>query len=173
MKRTTRNYVIHDVEKEIEKLKNKLVNSILIGIAIVGLPALIFTIISSKTPDDFPIVSLISYSVVVIGLFFLKKINYRVKGWFVMILGFSIAISGLLSEGIMSDAFLYFIILSVLSSLILGINAGILILVASILFSLCVTYVMHKGIITYNFDKQNIFFPKVFGYLLFWLPHFL
>lgn len=147
-------YSAYNVENELVKLKNTLVNSLIIGISVIAFPALLLAILSFKYSDSFPYISLSSYVIILTSLFFLNRIDYKIKTWAILVFGFVIGTTGLVTEGLLSDGFLYYILLGVLSSSLIGTKAGIVFMLLSFSTSFFIAFLVHKKIITYDFDTN-------------------
>lgn len=147
-------YSAYNVENELVKLKNTLVNSLIIGISVIAFPALLLAILSFKYSDSFPYISLSSYVIILTSLFFLNKIDYKIKTWAILVFGFVIGTTGLVTEGLLSDGFLYYVLLGVLSSSLIGTKAGIVFMLLSFSTSFFIAFLVHKKIIIYDFDTN-------------------
>lgn len=145
----------HNTDHELFDVKNSLANGLIIGISIIGLPALILSIVTSSFSGNFPFVSLISYFIILLMVVFLKKLNFRLKAWGAILFGFTIGTTGLISEGLLSDGFLYYLTISVLSALIIGTKTGFSMLIITFTSSFVIAWLFHKDIILYNFDLYN------------------
>lgn len=105
--------------------KNKILRSLYIAVLIIGFPAIILNFLVTKISGSFPIVSSISYVLLLLLLIFESKVPYFIRISFFLLIGYAIGVRGLLAEGIFSDGFLFFLILCVIASMLVGTKAGI------------------------------------------------
>jgi PAS domain S-box-containing protein len=142
------------------KIKNSILDSIVIIILIVGTPALIMSIINKQTFGHFPYFSLAGYFLIVSFVIFRKKISFHIKAWTIITFGFLIGISSLLHEGILSDGLLYFVLISIISSMLINIRSGIIITVISVIIASTVAFAAIKGWVKYDFDIVKYFYSS-------------
>jgi PAS domain S-box-containing protein len=139
-------------ETEILNLKNKLVNSLLIILSAIGLPTLIMAIISAKHTGNIPVFSTIGYSLIVLMWFFRRHIPFQVKTAVLLFIGYLIGTMALISEGIISDGLLYYIMISVISAILLGTKTGIAVMLLSLLTACILAFSYMRGRFEYDFD---------------------
>ncbi len=140
------------VKSELIKLKTTLINSLLIVVAVLGLPSLIASIISLKSAGTFPVFSLIGYFVIIVLVIFSKKTSLHIKSGVFIGIGFILGTKALINQGIISDGLLYYLILGVISSILLGTVYGIIVTFIS-LFSACIiAFLYHNGTLGYTFN---------------------
>ena len=147
-----RQSVEYKVQEKLHVLKDTLVNSVLIAVAVIGLPGLVISIFASKFSGNFPFISTGAYLIIVLLLIFSKKLLLPLKIWPILIFGFTIGTSSLISEGLLGDGFLYYIIISIISSMLLGYSAGILTMLSCLVSAFIIALGFHYGKFEINFN---------------------
>jgi PAS domain S-box-containing protein len=139
-------------DPELLNLKNKLINSLLVILVIIGFPSLIASFFSSKYSGNFPYVSLTGYIIIVLLLIFHRNFPFRVKAGVLLFIGYIIGTLALVSEGIISDGLFFYFIISIISTLILGTVHGIVVLIICTLTAGLIAYSFSREWLVYNFD---------------------
>ncbi len=139
-------------EKEILNLKDKLVNSLLIILSVIGLPTLIMAIISAKHTGNIPVFSTIGYFIIVLMLFIRRHIPFQIKALILLFIGYLIGTMALVSEGIVSDGLFYYLMLSVIAAILLGTKMGIVVMLLSLMTACIVAFSYLRGRLEYDFD---------------------
>ncbi len=155
IRKKNHNFFDNKVTEELEALKNTLVNSVLIAISVIGLPSLIIAISASRFSGNFPIISTTAYLGIVGLMLFSKRLPLWLKTWPILLFGYFIGTSGLITEGLLSDGFLYYIILSVLSSMLLGTLAGVITMIFCMLNAGIIALAYQKGMLNIDFNVEN------------------
>jgi PAS domain S-box-containing protein len=139
-------------ESELLNLKNRLVNSLLVILVVLGFPTLI---ISGKQAGHFPVFSTIGYTIIVLIWAFRKHILFQIKAGILLFIGYLIGTLVLMSEGIVSDGLLYYLMVSVIASIMLGTVQGLSVMSLSILTGCIIAFSYYKGWLKYDFDTVS------------------
>lgn len=139
-------------DSELLNLKNKLINGLLVILVIIGFPTLIASFISLKHTGNFPDVSLTGYILIVLILILRRKVPFQIKAGVLLLIGYAIGTLSLRSEGIIGDGLFYYIIISIIASLILGTVHGVVVLIICALTAGSIAYSFSRGWLEYNFD---------------------
>ena len=142
-------------EAELLNFKNKLVNSLLVILTTIGFPTLIIAIAAAKNTGNYPIYSTIGYTIIVLIWFLRKQIPFQIKTGVLLFMGYFIGTTALVSEGIVGDGLLYYVITSVISAILLGTIQGVTVMLLSILTVCIIAFSYHRGWMKYDFDTVS------------------
>ena len=155
------------------EMKKSILDSLLIIILIVGLPNLIIFTINSHKAGNFPYFSTTGLSIILIFVVLRKKVPYAVKAWTLIAFGYLIGTVGLSREGLLSDGLLYYVFISILSSMLINIWSGIFIMIVSIITTSVIVYGISKHWLEYSFDIASYFHaPETWLAFIFTLAFF-
>ncbi|MBN2214622.1 MAG: PAS domain S-box protein [Bacteroidales bacterium] len=140
---------------ELLNLRNRLVNGLLVILVAIGLPTLIMAIVSAKYTGNFPVLSTIGYSLIVLVWSLRKYIPFYIKTGVLLLIGYLIGTLALVSEGIISDGLLYYVTISVISAILLNTVHGVAIMLLSMLTAGIIAFSYQKGWIEYDFDTVS------------------
>jgi PAS domain S-box-containing protein len=145
----------------IAAIKNSMLDKLLIIISLAGIPSLIVVYFNAKGQGRFPYISMIGTSLIVLSAIFRKKIKFGYKAYLVILLGFLIAVQGLRHEGLLSDAIIYFIFITMLASMLISIRTGFIVMIASLVTMGYFTFLISTGRMKYQIDIVRYFYSPV------------
>jgi len=121
--------------------RTKIINGLLVILALAALPAWIMTIITgTQTAELRWLPTLLSFAfVMLVALAVLRKIDYRVRAWGVLLVGYFAAIANLALSGLRGAGPWYLLVLPILGFIMVSVRSGIL---AAILSTLTLTVIM-------------------------------
>jgi PAS domain S-box-containing protein len=134
------------------EIKNSMVDSLMFIILAIGIPNLTVLIINSFHGGYFPYLSICTLTIILICTLFRRKIPFLVKAWLLITFGYFIGTLGLTHEGLLSDGLLYYVIISILSSMLINIRSGIIIMGVTILTAGIIALSMYMGWLSYSLD---------------------
>jgi hypothetical protein len=140
-----------DIGAEIDAIlyawRTKALNVILTVLAVVALPAVIVPVINALRYGgwDFGLSTYpIGYAIIVTMALW-RKLDVRVRGWSLLILGYFVGIMALARGGMAASGRLYLLWLPVIACILVNIRAGIISTVFSLLIYAVCTYLVHLG----------------------------
>ncbi len=145
-------------QSETLEIKKSMLDSLMLIMLVVGLPALIAAIINSRETGSFPYVSLAGIIVLLAFAIFRKKIPFLLKAWIMITFGYLIGTRGLLSEGLLSDGLFYYIFISILSSMLIDIRSGVITMIVTLLTTSVITYVISRDWLIFKLDIVSYFY---------------
>jgi|GEM_PF-3310992 PAS domain S-box-containing protein len=143
-----------------DEIKNPILDSVNLVTLVLGTPALIITYINNLSIGHIPYISAFGLLVIAVLVIFRKTINYQIKGWSLIVLGYMIGTTALWNEGIMSDGLLYYIFIGIIATLLINIRSGLIIMVISILSFSAIAVAVSKGWHVFDFDIQKYFYSS-------------
>jgi PAS domain S-box-containing protein len=141
----------------LSEIKNSMVDTLIIIILVVGIPNLAIVIFNERVVGRFPYLSAIGMVVIIFSAIFRKKIPYLLKAWMLISFGYLIGTLGLINEGLLSDGLLYYIIISILSSMLINIWTGFIIMIITLFTSGSIAWLISKDWLNYHFDIVSYF----------------
>ncbi len=145
----------HSQDSELLKLKNKLINNLLVILVIIGFPTLVTSIFSTKYTGNFPYFSITGYTLIVVIWIFRRHLLFHVKAGTLLFIGYAIGTLALKSEGIISDGLLYYVIISVVAAMLLGTIQGVAVMLFSILTACLIAFSFQRGWLKYDLDIDS------------------
>jgi PAS domain S-box-containing protein len=142
---------------KLSEIKNSMLDTLIIIILILGIPNLALAIFNTHEEGHFPIISLTGLLIILFSSIFRNRIHFLVKAWILISFGYFIGTSGLINEGLLSDGVLYYIIIVILSSMLINIRTGIIIMIINMLTSGIISLAISKDWLNYNFDIITYF----------------
>ncbi len=146
---------------KLSEIKNSMLDTLIIIILVLGIPNLAIVIFNTHLEGRFPYISVIAIVLLMLSSIFRKKIHFLVKAWILISFGFLIGTKGLTQEGLLSDGLLYYIIIVILSSMLINIRTGIIIMVITVLTSGIIALSISQHWLTYNFDIVAYFHSPI------------
>ena len=140
------------------EIKKSMLDSLILITLLVGIPALITVIVNSRESGAFPYVSLTGLTLLLVFAIFRKKISFLLKAWIMITFGYLIGTRALLTEGLLSDGLLYYIFISILSSMLINIRSGVITMIITILTTSLITYAISQDWLTYELDIVSYFY---------------
>ncbi len=131
-----------------DQWKKNSINVLYIFVAVLGIIATILTIISASNDSQaLPRgITMAILSVIALVLAFFRKIDYRIKGWIVLLIGFAWAGMSLLRAGISGSGLILLLILPILALILINFTSGIV--AALISFIGIIGYVVLTRLVT-------------------------
>jgi PAS domain S-box-containing protein len=142
---------------KLSEIKNSMLDNLIMIILLLGIPNLAVVIFNMHLEGHFPYVSAAGLFIVLLSAIFRNKIPFLVKAWILISFGYFIGTLGLTREGLLSDGILYYIIIVILSSMLINIRTGIIIMVITILTSGIISLAISTGRLIYDFDIVTYF----------------
>ena len=142
---------------KLSEIKNSMLDSLIIIILILGIPNLAIVIFNMHLEGHFPYLSVTGLVIVLLSAIFRNKIPFLVKAWILISFGYFIGTFGLTREGLLSDGLLYYIIIVILSSMLINIRTGIIIMIITILTSGIIAWSISMDWLIYKFDIVTYF----------------
>jgi PAS domain S-box-containing protein len=137
---------------KLSEIKNSMLDTLIIIILILGIPNLAIVIFNTHKEGHFPYLSAAGLIIMFFSAIFRNKIPFLVKAWILISFGYFIGTTGLTNEGLLSDGVLYYIIIAILSSMLINITTGIIIMIITILTSGIIAWSISRDWLLYNFD---------------------
>jgi PAS domain S-box-containing protein len=147
-----------EVRKVHDEIKNSILDSLYLVSLVIGIPALVVTIINTHQLGHFPYFSIIGFLIVIGFILFRKKVSFLIKGWSLIVIGYLIGTIGLLHEGLLSDGLLYYAFISILTSMLINIRSGFLVTAISVTSVAFISYIVYRGFYVYDFDIIRYFY---------------
>ena len=141
-----------EIEFGLEKIKERLLDNMIMLTAVVGLPSIIIVMINSRISHHFPIFSIAGYGIILCFLFFRRYIPFSVKVWTLLFFAYLLGTRGLLNEGILSHGMLFYMFMVILASMLVSSFTGMWIMVVNLATVCVVYYLMKNGYVIYHFD---------------------
>jgi PAS domain S-box-containing protein len=129
--------------------RTKTLDTLLIVLAVVAVPAWVMSILSAIRAPEFRNLA-ITFTVallMVIGLAALRGIAYRARAWGVLLLGYLAATMALVYQGIGSSGSLYVFALPILALILVGLRAGLVASVFSVLELAILGFLFSQGVL--------------------------
>ncbi len=142
---------------KLAEIKNSMLDTLIIIILILGIPNLTIVIFNMHKEGHFPYLSAAGLILMFFSAIFRNKIPFLVKAWILISFGYLIGTMGLTNEGLLSDGLLYYIIIAILSSMLINIRTGIIIMIITILTAGLIAWSISKDKLIYNFDIVTYF----------------
>jgi PAS domain S-box-containing protein len=142
---------------KLSDIKSSMLDSLMIIILVVGIPNLAIVIFNTHLEGRFPYLSATGLIILVFSVIFRNKIPFLVKAWLLISFGYFIGTLGLINEGLLSDGLLYFIIITILSSMLINIRTGIIIMFTTIFTSGLIAWLIAMDRINYKIDIVSYF----------------
>jgi signal transduction histidine kinase len=140
-----------DITAEIDAIlyvwRTKALNVILTVLAVVALPAVIVPVINAMSYGGWDL-GLSTYPIgyaIIVTMALWRKLDVRVRGWSLLILGYFVGIMALARGGMAASGRLYLLWLPVIACILVNIRAGIICTVFSLLTYAVCTYLVHLG----------------------------
>jgi PAS domain S-box-containing protein len=146
------------VRKVHQEIKNSILDSLCIIASVIGIPAIIITFINTRSLGHFPIFSLIGILTMIGFVIFKKSVPFQIKGWTMILIGYSIGTIGLIHEGLLSDGLLYYAFICILTSMLINIRSGIIVTSISVATIIILSLIVSGGHYTYDFDIVRYFY---------------
>jgi PAS domain S-box-containing protein len=137
---------------KLPEIKNSMLDTLIIIILILGIPNLAIVIFNTHMEGRFPYLSAAGLFIMFVSAAFRNKIPFLVKAWILISFGYFIGTMGLTHEGLLSDGVLYYIIIVILSSMLINIRTGIIIMITTILTSATIAWSISMDRLNYKFD---------------------
>jgi PAS domain S-box-containing protein len=137
---------------KLPEIKNSMLDTLIIIILILGIPNLAIVIFNTHMEGRFPYLSAAGLFIMFVSAVFRNKIPFLVKAWILISFGYFIGTMGLTHEGLLSDGVLYYIIIVILSSMLINIRTGIIIMITTILTSATIAWSISMDRLNYKFD---------------------
>jgi PAS domain S-box-containing protein len=137
---------------KLPEIKNSMLDTLIIIILILGIPNLAIVIFNTHLEGRFPYLSAAGLFIMFFSAVFRNKIPFLVKAWILISFGYFIGTMGLTHEGLLSDGVLYYIIIVILSSMLINIRTGIIIMIITILTSAIIAWSISMDRLNYKFD---------------------
>jgi PAS domain S-box-containing protein len=142
---------------KLSEIKNSMLDTLIIIILILGIPNLAIVIFNTHKEGHFPYLSAAGLLIVLLSAIFRNKIPFLFKAWILISFGYFIGTLGLTREGLLSDGVLYYIIIAILSSMLINIRTGIIVMIITILTSGLIAWSISMDRLVYNFDIVTYF----------------
>ncbi len=139
------------------EIKNSMLDSLIIIILILGIPNLAIVIFNTHLEGHFPYISAAGLVIMLFSAIFRNKIPFLVKAWMLISFGYFIGTAGLINEGLLSDGLLYYVNIVILSSMLINIRTGIIIMIITILTSGLIAWSISMDWLNYTFDIVTYF----------------
>ena len=146
-----------DSPAKLLEIKNSMLDSLIIIILILGIPNMAIVIFNTHLEGHFPYISAAGLIIMLLSAIFRNKIPFLVKAWILISFGYFIGTAGLINEGLLSDGVLYYIIIAILSSMLINIRTGIIIMIITILTSGLIAWLISIDRLNYTFDIVTYF----------------
>ncbi len=142
--------------RNLEAVRDGLVNATLVVIALIGLVALPISLLRSRDTGwtDAMSLQLAMYPVILVVTFLRRRLSFRVRSLSVLFLAFSVGLAGLLSWGIVSGAEMYFFATVMLAAIFLGQRAGLAFVGACLAVFFAAGFLVHLGKVPLDFDHE-------------------
>jgi PAS domain S-box-containing protein len=137
---------------KLSEIKNSMLDTLIIIILILGIPNLAIVIFNTHKEGHFPYLSAAGLIIMFFSAIFRNKIPFLVKAWILISFGYLIGTMGLTNEGLLSDGVLYYITIVILSSMLINIRTGIIIMIITILTSGIIAWSISMDRLIYSFD---------------------
>ena len=137
---------------KLSEIKNSMLDTLIIIILILGIPNLAIVIFNTHLEGHFPYLSASGLIIMFFSAVFRNKIPFLVKAWILISFGYFIGTLGLTHEGLLSDGVLYYITIAILSSMLINIRTGIIIMIITILTSGLIAWSISMDWLNYKFD---------------------
>jgi PAS domain S-box-containing protein len=134
------------------EIKNSILDSLIMIAFAAGLPNLLIVIFITHKAGYFPYLSTMGIIILLFFALFRKKVPFLLKAWILISFGYFIGTIGLLREGLLSDGLLYFIFIGILSSMLINIRSGIIIMIVNLLTAGAIAFAISQGLLHYNLD---------------------
>ncbi len=142
---------------KLSEIKNSMLDTLMVIILVLGIPNLALAIFNTHLEGHFPYFSLTGLIIILFSYIFRKRIHFLVKAWILISFGYFIGTSGLINEGLLSDGVLYYIIIVILSSMLINIRTGIIIMIINMLTSGMIALAISMDRLNYKFDIVTYF----------------
>ncbi len=141
-------------EDDIFKLKNRLLNVVIYVTTVFALPALISSLLRIKLIGWLPsmYVSIGAYGVILFLGIFARKLNFLLKSILFITAGYLLGTSSFIYMGSIGDGYLYILMISVFSAMLLRRRYGVISIITFLLSYLVVAWLFRKGYLGYSFD---------------------
>jgi PAS domain S-box-containing protein len=137
---------------KLSEIKNSMLDTLIIIILIIGVPNLAIVIFNTHLEGRFPYVSATGLFIMILSVIFRNRIHFLVKAWILISFGYFIGTMGLTHEGLLSDGLLYYITIVILSSMLINIRTGIIIMIITILTSGLIAWSISMDWLNYKID---------------------
>ena len=146
-----------DSPAKLLEIKNSMLDSLIIIILILGIPNLAIVIFNTHLEGHFPYISAAGLVIMLFSAIFRNRIPFLVKAWMLISFGYFIGTAGLINEGLLSDGLLYYVNIVILSSMLINIRTGIIIMIITILTSGLIAWSISMDWLNYTFDIVTYF----------------
>jgi PAS domain S-box-containing protein len=142
---------------KLSEIKNSMLDNVIIIILILGIPNLAIAIFNTHLEGRFPYVSAAGLLIMIFSSIFRNKIPFLVKAWILISFGYFIGTKGLTNEGLLSDGILYYIIITILSTMLISIRTGIITMIITILTSALIAWSISMDWLNFKIDIITYF----------------
>jgi PAS domain S-box-containing protein len=137
---------------KLSEIKNSMLDTLIIIILILGIPNLAIVIFNTHLEGRFPYLSATGLFIMLLSAIFRNRIPFPVKAWILISFGYFIGTMGLTHEGLLSDGLLYYITIVILSSMLINIRTGIIIMIITIVTSGLIAWSISREWLRYKID---------------------
>jgi PAS domain S-box-containing protein len=143
--------------KELDEIRNRLVNTSLIIACFAGLPLLsasLFRAVKVGVHSYFYI-HIPIYLIILIAAIFRKRISYTIRAYTLIGMLFLLSAFDFLNVGFLSAGFLSFTVATIVTALYFDLKKSLWVMISSILYISIVYALYRNGIISFNLDYNN------------------
>ena len=150
-------------DKEINLVKEKLINTSLVVAFFAGIPLLLFSIIRSLQFNQigFVIVNSFVFVTLCILALFRKRIKYFYKALYVIVLILILAATDYVNVGVLSTGYMWATVAAIASFLYFDLRVSIITMFVAVVITLMAGILIHYGILKYYFDFNEYAYSEI------------
>ena len=140
--------------EDIQEIRDRLANTILICIALLGAPLIYISFLRYLKVGGF-LILLIHFIIYLCGIaaaLFRRRIPIKTKALFVAGCALLMAATSIVKWGIIGSGVAYFIFCSILVSIFFGVKSGMVVTVINLVIIFATAFLFNSGYLHYNFD---------------------
>jgi len=151
-----------------DEMKKSIIDAIILAIILSILPFLILSVFRFLNTGWKPAYTyqIVLFAAFILLFVFRKRIGFQIKTWTFICLLFLVSLNGVVSFGILSRGYLFFIFAILIAGLFIGRNTAIVLLCLSVGVLSIMAFLYRAKILDYNFDVLNYIHNPLVWFLL-------
>jgi PAS domain S-box-containing protein len=143
--------------ESIQDISNRLANTLLICISIFGIPIVLVSFLRYLKVGGGFILSLhiLVYIFCLLFMALRKRISVKYKCLFIILCTFIMGITSIVKWGILGTGVVYFIFMSILTTVFYGARPGITVTIINLAVLIATAMIFDSGFLSYNFDANK------------------